>query len=61
MKRLATLTVLVILAVPLTSVRADDKDKVGDSPYYPTKIGGTLLAANSGLLSAARTRIVKFW
>ncbi len=41
MKRFATLTALVILITPLTSVRADDKDKVGESPYYPLKVGNT--------------------
>jgi hypothetical protein len=41
MKRLATLTALVILAGSLNSVRADDKDKVGESPYYPLKVGST--------------------
>jgi hypothetical protein len=39
MKRVATLTALVILAASLNSVRADDKDKIGESPYYPLKIG----------------------
>jgi hypothetical protein len=40
MKRFAALTALVILAAPLSSVRADDK-VVGESPYYPLKIGNT--------------------
>jgi hypothetical protein len=39
MKRFATLAALVILAAPLATVRADDKDKVGESEYYPLKVG----------------------
>jgi len=38
MKRLTTLAAaLVILGAPIAWVRADDK--VGDSPYYPLKVG----------------------
>ena len=47
MKRLVTLTALVILAAPLTSVRADDK-VVGESPYYPLKVGSTWVYTGPG-------------
>jgi hypothetical protein len=41
MKRLVTLAAAIVLAASFPSARADDNDKVGESPYYPLKVGNT--------------------
>ncbi len=41
MKRLVILAAALVAAASWTAAHADDTDKVGESPYYPLKIGTT--------------------
>jgi hypothetical protein len=41
MKRLVTLAAAIVLVASFPSARAADDDKVGESPYYPLKVGNT--------------------